>query len=116
MLNKIIASVKARLKAYQLNADARKTLIYHVEDILREHGIKRHAQTYPNPREYRKPAESALLDKVQTELEEIGFKFKRLPIHTMDTRAVESAGRYRSVDYILDLVFNHDELEVDLYF
>lgn len=110
---KILVKAVRRLR---ITADARKTLIYHVEDVLNGHGIKRLQTPHPNPREYRKPAPEELLDKVQKDFEGMGFKFRRLPIHSMDTRAVESEGRYRSVEYILDLVFRHDELEVDLYF
>lgn len=110
---KIIVKAVRRLK---LTADARKTLIYHVEDVLQGHGIKRVMNAKPNPREYRKPAPEELLDKVQKDFEGLGFKFKRLPIHSMETRAVEAEGRYRSVEYILDLVFRHDDLEVDLYY
>lgn len=110
---KILVKAAQRLKLF---ADARKTLIYHVEDVLRSHGISRRPKTYPNPREYRKKADETLLTQVQKDLEDAGFKFKRLPIHSLDTTAVESTGHYRSVEYILDLVFRHDDLEVDLYF
>jgi hypothetical protein len=34
----------------------------------------------------------------------------------MDTKAVESDGHYQSGEYILDLILNHDTLEVDLYY
>lgn len=110
---KILVRAAARLK---IKADARNTLIYHLEQVLNKHGVKRRVKDYPNPREYRKKADDDLLDEVQKGLEELGFKFKRLPIHSLNTQAVESSGHYRSVEYILDLVVRHDELEVDLYF
>lgn len=110
---KIIVKAAKRLK---LRADARRTLIQHVEDVLSQYDIKRRVKTYPNPREYRKKADEAMMDKVQRSLEDLGFKFKRLPIHSLDTKAVESSGHYRSVEYILDLVVRHNELEIDLYF
>ena len=104
-----------RLKL-QLLADARRTFIYHVEEVLDGHGIKRVLKPDPNPLEYRKQAPAELLDKVQKDFEALGFKFKRFPKHTMDTKAVEAEGHYRSIEYILDLVFHHDELEVELYY
>jgi hypothetical protein len=110
---KIIIKAARRLK---LRADARRTLIQHIEEVLNGHGIKRVLKPEPNPLEYRKPAPPELLDKVQRDFEAMGFKFKRFPKHTMDTKALEAEGRYRSVDYILELVFRHDELEVDLYY
>lgn len=92
------------------------SLIERVETVMKHHSIKRQARNYPNPREYRKMAPEELLAQVQKDLEQLGFKFKRLPVHTMNTKAVESEGSYKSVDYILDLVFRYDQLEVDLYY
>jgi hypothetical protein len=103
-------------KRLKLSADARQTLIQQVEKVLSKFNIQRRLKNYPNPREYRRKAEEQLLGEVQTALEGLGFKFRRLPIHSLDTEAVESSGHYRSVEYILDLVFRHDDLEVDLYF
>ena len=108
----ILAAARRLVKA----RNTTQTLIQKVEHALTPHGVKRVALPYPNPREYRKAAGPELLDKVQHELEKMGFKFRRLPIHTMDTKAVESEGSYQSVDYILDLVFRYDQLEVDLYY
>jgi hypothetical protein len=92
------------------------SLIDRVDSVMTHHKIKRQMRPYPNPREYRKQAPDELLTQVQKDLERLGFKFKRLPVHSMDTKAVEAEGSYQSVDYILDLVFRYDQLEVDLYY
>ena len=113
-MKKIKVQAAKRLAAYA-SPDA-SVLIDRVDNVMNNHKIKRLMRSYPNPREYRKEAPEDLLNRVKKDLEQLGFKFKRLPVHTMDTKAVEAEGSYQSVDYILDLVFRYDQLEVDLYY
>lgn len=92
-------------------------LIEDVETVTKKFNMKqRTTPSHPNPREYRKPAPPPYLEEVQREFEKLGFKFRKLPIHKMDTKAVESNGHYHSGEYILDVILNHDTLEVDLYY
>lgn len=114
MKSRIRVRAAERLASY-VNSDA-SAVIHRVETVMQKHNIKRQARPFPNPREYRKNAPETLMSQVQKELETLGFKFKRLPVHSMNTNAVESEGSYQSVDYILDLVFRYDQLEVDLYY
>jgi hypothetical protein len=103
-----------RLKAFSATLN---DLIEEVETITKKFGLKQKmVPSHPNPREYRKPAPPPYLEEVQREFEKLGFKFRKLPIHSMDTKAVESSGHYQSGEYILDLILNHDTLEVDLYY
>lgn len=114
MKAKIKVLAAKRLAAYvSPNAQA---LIDRVESVLTPHGIRRVDRPFPNPREYRKKAPEMLLNQVQEDLEKLGFKFRKLDRYTMNTKAVESDGTFQSVNYILDLVFNYDRLEVDLYY
>lgn len=103
-----------RLKAFSAPLG---DLIKEIETVTKKFGIQPQQHSgYPNPREYRKPAPLPYLEDVQREFERLGFKFRKLPIHKMDTKAVESSGHYQSGEYILDLILNHDTLEVDLYY
>jgi len=103
----------ARLKAFKAPL---KELVHEIETVTKKFNIERKMSDHPNPREYRKPAPPSMLEDVQHEFERMGFKFRKLPIHKMDTKAVESTGHYQSGEYILDLILNHDTLEVDLYY
>ena len=103
----------ARLKAFRA---ALPDVVKEVETVTKKFGIEQKLSGYPNPREYRKAAPPSLLEDVQREFERMGFKFRKLPIHKMDIKAVESNGHYQSGEYILDLILNHDTLEVDLYY
>jgi hypothetical protein len=103
----------ARLKAFRASI---KELVNEVETVTKKFNIEQKMTGFPNPREYRKPAPPPMLEEVQREFERLGFKFRKLPIHKMDTKAVESTGHYQSGEYILDLILNHDTLEVDLYY
>lgn len=103
----------ARLKAFRASLP---DLVKEVETVTKKFNIQQKLSSFPNPREYRKPAPPPMLEDVQREFERMGFKFRKLPIHKMDTKAVESSGHYQSGEYILDLILNHDTLEVDLYY
>ena len=109
----ITISAAARLKAFRASLN---DLVKEVENVTNKFNIQRKMSSDPNPREYRKKAPPPMLEDVQREFESIGFKFRKLPIHKMDTKAVESDGHYQSGEYILDLILNHDTLEVDLYY
>lgn len=102
-----------RLKAFRASLP---DLVKEVETVTKKFGIQQKLSGPPNPREYRKPAPPPMMEDVQREFERMGFKFRKLPIHKMDTKAVESSGHYQSGEYILDLILNHDTLEVDLYY
>lgn len=112
----VIKAASARLAAKGVREDPVTQLVREVESVTTKYKIQRINKNYPNPREYRKPAPPPMLKEVQRDFEKLGFKFKHLPIHSMSTEAVESEGRYQSGEYILDLVLNHDMMEVNLYY
>lgn len=112
MSKKILAMV--RLRAYA-NTD-RANLIKEIERVAHKYNIRRQNAGSPYPVEFRKEAPPPYLKDLQNDLEKLGFKFKRLPIHSPETQAVRSDGSYASVDYLLDIVFRHDELTVELYY
>jgi hypothetical protein len=112
----VIKAASSRLGASEPRENAVSKLVREVESVTNKYKIQRINKNYPNPREYRKPAPPPMLKEVQRDFEKLGFKFKHLPIHSMSTEAVESEGRYQSGEYILDLVLNHDMMEVNLYY
>ena len=111
----IFAAARLRLRAKSFQND-KQALIHEVEKITDKYKIKRANTGAPYPMEFRKEAPPPYLKQLQTDLEKLGFRFERLPIHTPDTLAVRSDGRYASTDYLLDIVFRHDELTVELYY
>ena len=100
----------------RLTADAKDTFIRHIERILAKYGIERDpAKMYP--REYSKDVkDSDIATTVRTDLEKLGFKFKRTTMHSPTTNAMSATGIYRTLEYIVDIVFRHNELKVDVYF
>lgn len=102
-----------RLRAY--SSPIAKELIKGVEGLLNSHGIARDPNSSQYPRRYIKKAPESLFDTVKKEFEQSGFKFKKSALHKMDTKAVESDGRYQSLHYILDLAYRDGVLEVELH-
>lgn len=110
----VLAATRLRLVARSFQD--KDYLKHEVEKVMRKYNIKQARTGAPYPVEYRKEAPPPYLKDLQNDLEKLGFRFERLPIHTPDTLAVRSDGRYASADYLLDIVFRHDELTVELYY
>lgn len=102
----------ARIKAFSTSL---KDLVQNIENVTNKHGLKL-VSGHPNPREYRKPAPPPYMEAVKKDFEQLGFKFRRLAAYKPGTQAVEAEGHYQSGTYILDLILNHDTMEVDLYY
>ena len=119
--SKVWYKVEAEAKK-RLEADAKDTLIRQIELILFKLGIKRSERNdrpVAYPKEYVKyitKGGAELANKVRTTLSTLGFNFKPVAMHTPDTDAMSATGTYRTLDYIVDVVFRHDELKVDIYF
>lgn len=110
LLIKIVVDTKKRL-----TADAKDTFIRHIERILSKYGITRDP-TKMYPREYSKDADANIAANIRSELERLGFKFKRTQMHTQETNAMSATGVYRTLEYIVDIVLRRSELKVDVYF
>lgn len=105
----------ARISAY-ITPDAVE-LIQSIEKAAKRHGMVRPVSPNPNPRKFVKNTDDAKeYETVKKELERMGFKFSKLAIHRPTTLAVEADGMYKNVHYILDVVFNDNQLEVVLYY
>lgn len=103
----------------RLEADAKDTFIHQIELILAKLGIVLSDRPVAYPKEYVKHVThggAELAAKVRAYLGKLGFKFEPVAMHTPDTNSMSATGTYRTIDYIVDVVFRHDELKVDVYF
>ena len=108
-LSKIIVQAKKRLKA-----DAKATFLQYIEKILGKYDIKKKSTIYP--KEYVAQTGPEIVKTLTKDFGQLGFKFEPFAAHSPNAIALESSGIYRSLEYIIDIVFHGGDLKVDVYF
>lgn len=120
MINKIMASIRIRLKAYSTEIlskeeqDAKKAFLTFIDSVMSHHGLKKRPSYYP--KEYYLVTDETTMDKVKKDLEKFGLKFAKFAANSPNAKAVEAIGKYKNVEYIVDIVLHGSDLRVDVYF